>query len=195
MRAVFLDRDGTLNKDADGYISEIKDFLLYDFTIEALRIFRELGFLTILVTNQSGIARGLTSIEQVEAIHEYMQNLLRKENVQLDMILYSPYHEKGNIPPYNIPHPSRKPSTGMYFEALHRFPIRSSQSYMIGDKAIDIQFGKASGLRSILVQTGYGAQLWHDKRHEWQVEPDFVVENLLSAAKLIRVVEGQKRVL
>jgi D,D-heptose 1,7-bisphosphate phosphatase len=186
-KAIFLDRDGTINADANGYINDPNDFQLFDFSIEAIRIFNEMGFKVIIVTNQSGIARGIITLEQLDRVHNYMADVLAKGKAYIDLILYSPYFSKGQIEPYNIDHHSRKPAPGMFFEALQHYPIKAKDSYMIGDKAEDIEFGKSNGLITILVKTGNGENQWTNERHKFKVMPDFVVENLLSAAKLIKV--------
>ena len=117
-----------------------------------------------------------------------MLDELAKERAFIDLILFSPYHPKGTVPPYNIDHISRKPKSGMFFEALHSFPIKASCSYMIGDKESDLEFGKNNGLTTILVKTGYGSKLWQDRNHK-TILPDFVVENLFYAAKLVFSIE------
>ena len=184
-KAVFLDRDGTINQDLDGYISSPKDFLLFPFTAEAIKIFNTLEYKTIIVTNQSGIARGLYTLDHLNTIHNYMISELKKESAFIDLVLFSPYHPDGIIKPYNIEHISRKPQPGMFFEALHNFPIKAKKSYMIGDKLSDIEFGKANGLSTILVKTGNGKETWKN-REKLPILPDFVVENILSAAYLIK---------
>jgi len=188
MKAVFIDRDGTLNDDLTGYISDQKDFHLFPFAGEAIKILNSLLFKTIVVTNQSGIARGFYTEKDLEQVHKYMNDELAKKNAHIDLILYSPYHHKGIIEPYNTEHISRKPKPGMFFEALKKYPIKAKESYMIGDRVADIEFGKNNGLTSILVKTGYGTQTW-ENRDTLRVLPDFVVENLLSAVRLIKVLE------
>jgi D-glycero-D-manno-heptose 1,7-bisphosphate phosphatase len=189
MRAVFLDRDGTINIDtATGYISSSSDFQLYPFTATAINILNTMGFKTIIVSNQSGIGRGLITHTQLEDVHKSMIDELRKQNASIDLILYSPYHPQCAIKPYNIEHISRKPNPGMFFTALHHFPIAASQSFMIGDRDSDIKFGKNNGLTTILVKTGEGEQTWKE-RDKLSVLPDFVVENLLSAVRVIQLLQ------
>ena len=189
MRAVFMDRDGTINDDPDGFITLPKDFHLFPFTAKAIESFNKLGFKTIIVTNQSGIARGLLTIKDLEAIHKYMTDELAKENAFIDLILYSPYYKKGIIEPYNIDHISRKPAPGMFHQALKKFPIEASQSYMIGDRPEDMEFGKTNGLNCILVKTGNGKKTL-ENMDKMKIKPDFVVENLLSAVELIKTNNG-----
>lgn len=192
MKAVFLDRDGTLNDDQTGYISDPKDFHLFPFAGKALKILNDLEYKTILVTNQSGIARGILTEDDLTQVHNHMNDLLKAENAFLDLILFSPFYNKGSVSPYNTEHISRKPNPGMFFDALKIYPIKAKQSYMIGDKPADIEFGKSNGLISILVKTGLGNQTW-ENRHQMQRLPDFVVNNLYSAAVLIKFLENQKK--
>jgi len=187
-KAVFLDRDGTINNDLNGYISDPKDFQLFPYAAKAIRLLNELGFKTIVVTNQSGIARGLYTEKDLELVHKHMIDELTKENAIIDLILYSPYHKEGTVEPFNKEHISRKPNSGMFFDALKKYQIKAKASYMIGDRAADIEFGKNNGLITILVKTGYGAETW-EARDRMKVAPDFVVENLFSAASLIKTME------
>jgi len=185
MQVVFLDRDGTINDDQTGYIKDKENFHLFPYTGEAIRILNNLGYKIIVVTNQSGIARGYYSVEQLEKVHDYMVTELSKEKATVDLILYSPFYEEGIVSPYNIAHDSRKPGSGMFFKALSIFPFQSSQSFMVGDKPEDISFGKKNGLQTILVRSGYGSRTWAN-HGELEDLPDFVCDNLLSASYLIQ---------
>jgi len=186
MRAVFIDRDGTINDDRSGYTHKPEDFFLFPFVSEAIRTLNALDFKVIVVTNQSGIARGYFGEKELNVLHEHMTDELAKDNAFIDLILYSPYLNEGSIEPYNIEHISRKPNPGMFFDALKKYPIKASQSYMIGDTPSDIEFGKNIGLTTFLVKTGWGLKTW-ENRNELKVMPDFVVENLLSAVKVIEL--------
>ncbi len=192
MDAVFLDRDGTINDDRIGYISKPEDFHLFPFASEAIRILNHLDLKVIIVTNQSGIARGLLTHEQLELVHSEMLKELNSQNAFIDKILFSPYHKKGVVKPFDQDHISRKPNSGMFFEALKYYPIKSKSSFMIGDKPADIYFGKNNGLITILVKTGLGKQTWEDK-DKLLMLPDFVVENLLSAAILIKYLKKNEK--
>jgi D-glycero-D-manno-heptose 1,7-bisphosphate phosphatase len=188
LKAIFLDRDGTINIDTfNGYINNPDDFCLFPKTAEAIKLFNAMGFKTIVVSNQSGVARGIVTIEQLNLVNKKMVSLLSENQAKLDLILFSPYlpPPQGITEPYNIHHISRKPGPGMFFEALHHFPIKAKKSFMIGDKSDDIAFGKSNGLTTILVLTGNGTKVWENRLNFNNYKPDFVVENLLSAAFLI----------
>ena len=209
MKAVFIDRDGTINDDPVGYISRAEDFCLFPFAAEAIRILNQLDFKVIVVSNQSGIARGYFTEEDLRKVHKYMIDELDREGANVDMVLYSPYHPEGIVEPFNIEHNSRKPGSGMFYEALKRFPIMASKSYMIGDKMSDIEFGKRNGMISILVSPLLKAphkvepelaSVHLEGRDSLSIihyplsieKPDFIVENILTAAKVIKVLERQK---
>jgi D,D-heptose 1,7-bisphosphate phosphatase len=190
MKAIFLDRDGTVNKDS-GYISNPADFELYSFAAEAINRLHKLGYLVFVVTNQSGIARGFYTIEDLEAIHTKMNRLLAAENAYLDDIFSSPYHEEGHVKPFDKKHEDRKPGLGMFKKALSKYPISIKQSCMVGDRYTDIEFGKKAKLTTILVLTGDGEKEFYENFKNWEYKPDFVVENLLSAVDVIETLEKQ----
>ena len=185
-KAIFLDRDGCISPDEFGYISDASKYRLYDYTPEALRLFKSLGYMLFIVTNQSGIARGYFGFEELKKVHERMEELLKQEQVHLDGIYFSPYYAGGSVSPWNIEHPDRKPGPGMYQKALKQHPFQSSASWMIGDRYTDIAFGKSNGLRSILLLSGNGQNELKNNVMAWEHQPDFICEDLLTAAKLIQ---------
>lgn len=191
-KAVFLDRDGTINMDKNGYINHPDDFELFSFAAPALALLKKHGFLTIVVSNQSGVARGYYSITDLENIHAKMQNVLTKNNAEIDRIYFSPYHIEGVVKPYIVDHPDRKPGLGMFKKAYDEFDLNIKQSFMVGDRYTDIEFGKKAGLRTILVLTGDGEKEFYLNRHHWVYKPDFVVKDLAVAARLIVNIDGVK---
>jgi D,D-heptose 1,7-bisphosphate phosphatase len=184
-RAIFLDRDGVLSPDEFGYISNPELYHLYPYTGEALRLFKSMGFLLFVVTNQSGIARGYFGVEQLEAVLNRMKNLVAESGVELDGVFYSPYFKEGIVEPYNIDHEDRKPGIGMFKQAAARFKFDKHQSWMIGDRATDIEFGKKAGLKTILLLSGNGSKEFVASLADEALKPDFICENLLTAAALI----------
>jgi histidinol-phosphate phosphatase family protein len=189
--AVFLDRDGTINPDEKGYISSPDDFTLYPFSAPAIRIFNQLDFHVFVVTNQSGIARGYFSHEQVAAVHARMHELLAQQQAQITEVFIAPWHPDGTVAPWNVAHEERKPGQGMFKKALQKYHFRISSSYMIGDKESDIAFGRRAGLTTILVRSGYGEATWAG-RQQWSVTPHYVVDDLLAAARLIEYLENNR---
>ena len=186
MRAVFLDRDGTINEDKHGYINNADAFELFANAPSALAIFNELQLRVFIVTNQAGIARGYITEEQLQGIHDKLYHDLAMQNVKVDKLYYSPYYSEGVVAPYNVAHEDRKPGIGMFLKALHEFEFSPKDSFMIGDKYADIAFGKKAGMTAILVRTGKGETEFMNKRTKWEYQPDFIVKDVLVAAKLIR---------
>jgi len=188
-KAVFLDRDGCISPDKFGYISDPAGYELYPYTGEALRLLKSLGYLLILVTNQSGIARGYFDFPQLEKVHAKLRDLLAAEGAKLDAIYFSPYLKEGIVEPYNIAHEDRKPGLGMFRRAQREFRIDPAASWMIGDRETDIAFGKKAQLKSILLLSGNGAQEMLSGPWNWEYRPDFMAESLLTAAKLIELMQ------
>jgi D-glycero-D-manno-heptose 1,7-bisphosphate phosphatase len=151
LKAIFLDRDGTINEDVN-YLCRKSDIKILDGVIESLKSFRELGFLNIIVTNQSAVARGMITPGQLHEIHEAFNLALTSEGKKLiDDIYYSPYHPDGKIGKYSIVHPDTKPGIGMLLKAKEKYNLDFEQCYMIGDMPRDIETGNRAGVKSILI--------------------------------------------
>ena len=179
--AVFIDRDGTLNEDI-GYVSTPADLALYPWAAEAVRLINDSGLLTVVITNQSGVARGMYTEETLGAIHSRMIEELAREGARIDAVYYCPHHPEVGTAPYRIACECRKPRTGMLDNAAHEHKIDLARSFVIGDKASDIKLAENAGSRAALVLTGYGGQtLAHPDR--WPCAPEIVAENLLEAVK------------
>jgi D,D-heptose 1,7-bisphosphate phosphatase len=182
-RAVFVDRDGTIIHEAD-YLKSLAQVKFIRGTYAALTLLKKCGFKIIVVTNQSGVARGFFSEEFVHATHEFMQKKMRAHNAGADAFYYCPHHPEGKIKKYAKPCRCRKPGTGMLEQAAKDFNLDLKHSYMIGDHASDIQMGKKKGLKSIFVLTGHGD---HElgRLMERDVRPDLVAPTVREAAKWI----------
>ena len=184
-KAVFLDRDGCISPDEFGYISDASKYELYPYTPAALRLLKSLGYMLFIVTNQSGIARGYFGFDELKEVHDKMEELLKAGQVELDEIYFAPYYAGGSVSPWNIDHPDRKPGPGMFQKAIREHPFQPSASWMIGDRYTDIDFGKSNGLRSILLLSGNGMEELKRGVMNWDHKPDFICEDLLTAAKVI----------
>ncbi|MDD3052008.1 MAG: HAD family hydrolase [Candidatus Cloacimonetes bacterium] len=191
--AVFIDRDGNLNPDTKGFISQPQDFELFSFSAQAIKIFHEIGMLVIVVSNQSGIARGLITEQQLEDVHDKMREALEQKSTYVDAIYVCPFHVDGIIPEFSKEHPDRKPGTGMFEKAIKDFDIEISASYMIGDRYSDILFAHNCNIRSILVLTGDGENNFLNNRIKWKIQPDFICDNILSAAELIKFQKSSRK--
>lgn len=162
-KAVFLDRDGTINKYV-GFLRDIDKFELIPGVAEAIRVINESGYLAIVVTNQPVIARGEVTVKQLQLIHNKMETLLGAEGAYLDAIYYCPHHPhkgyEGEVPELKIDCDCRKPKPGMLIKAAEDFNIDLSQSWMIGDGENDVRAGKAAGCRTALIGAeGYGQDM------------------------------------
>ncbi len=169
-RAVFLDRDGTISKEKN-YLHKIEDFEFIGGVVSALKKLQGAGFLLVVVTNQSGVARGFFSIETVQRLHEHMSHLLKGYGVSIDGIYICPHHPKRGNAPYKVECDCRKGKPGMILRAADDLGIDLSRSFMIGDKLTDIEAGGAAGCHSLLVRTGYGKAL--ELPAEIRCEADF----------------------
>jgi D-glycero-D-manno-heptose 1,7-bisphosphate phosphatase len=183
--AVFLDRDGTINEEM-GYINHPDRFVIFPFIPEAIRIFNALDFKVIIISNQSGVARGYFSETLVKTIHQMLKDVLVASNAKIDAIYYCPHHPAEGAEAYRIDCTCRKPKPGMVLQAVEEHGIDLANSYMIGDRFRDIQFAKTLELASAMVLTGYGKGEYTYQRKTWPFEPDIIGDNLLTVANIIR---------
>lgn len=178
-RAVFLDRDGTINKEVD-VLRDLKQFKILPRAAEAIKKINQLGFLAIVITNQAVVARGWLTEKEIDHIHAVLIKRLSRKGAKLDAIYYCPHHPKANLKKYRVKCRCRKPNFGMILKAAKKFKINLEKSFMIGDHTRDILTGHRAGLKTILVKTGYAGK---DGHHN--VKPDFTAKNLFEAVKII----------
>jgi D-glycero-D-manno-heptose 1,7-bisphosphate phosphatase len=172
-----MDRDGTLNEQM-GYINHVSRFVLLPGAAEAVRLLNRNGRLAIVVSNQSGAARGYFPIELVEEVHAHMCMLLKKEGALLDDILFCPHGPEAGCD-------CRKPRTGLIKKACEEFDIDMSRSYVIGDRTSDIEMAARANLKGILVETGYGlGEIEHVLPHK-AVSPVYIAKDILHAVRWI----------
>ena len=145
-KAVFLDRDGVINKEI-GYVFRVEDFVLTDDIISSLKKLQEAGFIFIVITNQSGIAKELYTHDDVETVHKHMLSLMKENGIKISEIYYCTHH------PDVEPCICRKPDSGMLEKAIARFNIDVSKSFMIGDKERDVQAAEKAGVKGILIES------------------------------------------
>lgn len=188
-RAVFLDRDGTINEEM-GYINHLDRFCLLPRAGEAIRLLNQNGLKVVVVTNQSGVARGYFPESLIHQVHQKMEDRLSEEGAFLDGIYYCPHHPDAGELPYRQKCQCRKPETGLIERAVKELGIDCSRSYMVGDRGADIEFGRKIGTKTILVLTGYGKGEWEFFRDQWKSKPDFVAEDLFNAVQWILQQEG-----
>lgn len=148
--AAFLDRDGVINID-HGYTFRTSDLVFTPTAIEGIRLLNEADYLVIVVTNQSGVARGLYRTGDVERFHEHLQERLKGAGAHVDAFYYCAFHPDGTIAEFAREHEDRKPSPGMLRRAMHDWPIRNEGSFLIGDKPSDMEVAARAGLPGIAV--------------------------------------------
>jgi D-glycero-D-manno-heptose 1,7-bisphosphate phosphatase len=175
-RAVFLDRDGTINEEVQ-YLGRVEDFHLLPGAAEGIRLLNERGWVAVVITNQAGIGRGYYTVADMQAIHARMRAELAEAGASIDAIYYCPHHP-------NDACACRKPLPGMYEQAARELNLDLAASYAVGDKQSDLQPGRQLGCRTILVLTGYGPQHLEQMRQSG-AGPDLVARDLLQAAQQI----------
>lgn len=182
-KAIFLDRDGTVNRK-NGLVYQEEQFELENGVVEAIRAINGSGYLAIVITNQPVVARRLCQMEDVERIHMKMETLLGREGVYLDAVRFCPHHpDKGypeENPAYKIPCHCRKPDIGMLEDCVRQFNIDLSASWMVGDTTVDIQTGINAGTHTALVLTGDAGS---DKKYD--ATPELTCKNLREAVAMI----------
>lgn len=169
-KTVFIDRDGTLIEEVN-FLHKVEEMRFFPFTVEAVRMLKERGFLVVVVTNQSGIGRRIFEESAMHLIHEKIQEELTEK---IDEFYFCPH-----LPDEGCS--CRKPNLGMIETARANFPIDLENSWMIGDKLIDIETGFNAGIKTALVLTGYGPKTVRNLERK----PDVIAENLLEAVKEI----------
>jgi histidinol-phosphate phosphatase family protein len=181
--AVFLDRDGTLNREVDGVTCPDKLEILPGIA-EAIRELNHNGIRALVISNQPIVAKGFCREADVQAVHNKLETLLGQEHAFLDRIYYCPHHPEkgfdGERPELKIACPCRKPATGMIERAVQELNIDLGRSWVIGDTTGDLQTARNAGLRSILVRTGYAG-----KDGKYRAQPDHVCETLAEAVALV----------
>lgn len=172
--AIFLDRDGVLTEEKS-YVCHLEDLTIFSYVKECIKTIKEKGYYAIVVTNQSGVARGLFSEETLQEMNAY---LIRETGA--DAVYYCPHHVNGKIEKYREECNCRKPKTGMIEKACQEFQIDLEKSYMVGDRASDILLGQNAGLTTILAESGYGTE-----RLEQDVKPDYIIRDLRGVMEII----------
>ena len=184
MPAVFMDRDGTINEQR-GYINHLSRFVILPGVPEAIRLLNDNGFLAILVSNQSGVARGYFPLDLVKRIHESLRSSLRKSGARMDGFYFCPHYPRGSLQEYCFDCGCRKPKTGLIDQARKQFDIHMERSYVIGDRHSDIEFAHNARLKGILVKTGYGLGEIEHILPQKSLKPDYIAEDLLDAVQWI----------
>lgn len=180
-RAVFLDRDGTIIEEVN-YLRRIEDMIVFPFSAEALRKLHAAGFLTVVVSNQSAVARGFLDEAELKTIHEELARRLETDGARIDAFYYCPHHVEATVEKYRIACECRKPRPGLILQAASDLNIDVKASFVVGDRTFDVGAAHQAGCRSVLLKTGYGETAL---KQLGDLQPDFIAEDLLAAAEWI----------
>lgn len=182
-KAIFLDRDGTINV-LRGFLKKEEDFELLPNAAEAIKIINSSEYLAIVTTNQPVIARGECTFEELEKIHTKLETLLGRQGAFINDLFYCPHHPhkgyEGEVPELKFDCDCRKPKIGMLLKAAEKYNIDLSQSWYVGDTTMDIQTGINAGMKTVLVMTGEAG-----KDGKYPAKPDYETENLIDAVDKI----------
>ena len=176
VKAVFLDRDGTINYERN-YVHKIEDFELIPGTLEALKLLTDYKIKIYIITNQAGIARGYFREEQFHDLTRYMLNRFDEIGCKIEEVLYCPHHPDGTIPEYTRKCQCRKPGTRLIEEVMEREKFKVDEIALVGDRDSDIEAGLRLGITTYLVLTGYGSE------HMNETKADYIKPDMLSAVK------------
>jgi D-glycero-D-manno-heptose 1,7-bisphosphate phosphatase len=182
--AVFLDRDGTINEQM-GYINHLSRFVLLPGAAQAIRLLNGHSIPAVLVTNQSGLARGYFPASLLEAVHAEMERQLAAAGARLDGIYICPHHPEAKVEQYRQACRCRKPQTGLLEQAAADLNLDLAHSFMVGDRWSDLECGVRAGAAPVLVLTGYGRGELEFISPQKTVQPALTAENLLEAAERI----------
>ena len=180
---IFFDRDGTINTEVD-FLSDPDELELIPGAADVIHEANTLGLKVFVITNQSGIARGKLTEQDLTAVHKRLEHLLAQKKAHIDSIYYCPHHPDSGKPPYNTACDCRKPGTGMLKKAVEEFHVDLSKSFVVGDRCVDMKAGENAGCSSILVLTGYGSTEKDECLANGRV--DFVAEDVQEAWTYIK---------
>lgn len=182
--AVFVDRDGTINEQM-GYVNHPSRFVLLPGTAQAIRLLNDNGFYVIVVSNQSGVARGYFPVSLLDEINALMKRKLAEAGAHIDAIYYCPHYPSGVVKRYTMKCKCRKPGIGLIEKARKDLNIDMSRSYVIGDTCSDLEMGQNAGIPGVLVKTGYGLGELKYVLPQKRVCPAYIAEDLLDAVHYI----------
>ncbi len=177
--AVFLDRDGTINEEV-GYLDSLEKLRIFSAAFDAVRMINTSGMKVVVVTNQSGVARGFFDEAFLKTVHEHMRKTFQERGAFIDRFYYCPHHPTEGVGRYRVSCGCRKPEPGMLLQASEELDIDLSSSYMVGDTARDMESATRAGATGILVKTGYGREVALSG-----IGAAYIAEDILDAAQWI----------
>jgi len=182
--AVFIDRDGTINEQM-GYINHVSRFRILPRVPQAIRMLNRHGFLVLVVSNQSGVARGYYPLDLVKTLHHLMVTRMREKQGNIDGVFFCPHHPAGSVSGFSHDCDCRKPKTGLIEQACKSFEIDLQRSFVVGDMCTDIELAHRAGLKGVLVKTGYGlGEIEYLLPHK-TAKPVHIADDLLDAVRWI----------
>ncbi len=187
----FLDRDGVIVEEVN-FLSTPEEIRLIPGSAEAIALLNGAGIPVVVVTNQSGVARGIFPEERVSEIHRELDRLLGTQGARVDRYYYCPHHPAEGIGRYKKDCPNRKPAPGMLLRAAREMDLDLQSSFLAGDRIADLQAGNAVGCRTILVRTGYGSKITNEDLRKEGIEPFLVAPDLLRAVETCLPIIGGK---
>lgn len=182
-RAVFLDRDGTINEEVN-YLGSVDQLRFIKGAEAAIARLNEAALKVIVITNQAGVARGYFPKDAVEQIHSKMEERLKARGAHVHAFYYCPHHPSEGLGPYRVECDCRKPKPGLLHKAAREFDIDLSRSFVVGDNVNDLLAGYAAGCRLVLVRTGYGRET-ERRLAGTPIRPDYIANDLLEASSWI----------
>jgi D-glycero-D-manno-heptose 1,7-bisphosphate phosphatase len=182
--AVFIDRDGTINEQM-GYVNHVNRFIILPGVLQAIRMLNRHGFLVLVISNQSGVARGYYSLDLVKTLHLLLVTRVREKKGNIDGIFFCPHHPEGSVREFSRDCNCRKPKTGLIQQACESFEIDLQRSYVVGDMYTDIELAHRAGITGVMVKTGYGLGEIEYILPQKTVRPAHIAEDLLDAARWI----------
>lgn len=169
-KAIFLDRDGVINEDA-GYVHRIEDFKIIPGVFNSLKKLQSAGYKLIVITNQSGIGRGIYTMEDFFKVNKYMMNILKNQGIKIDKVYFCPHNPEDNCN-------CRKPKTGLLEKAAEEFDIDIESSWIIGDKLSDVEMGEKAGCKTLLLESKYVRNIKRFKLKSLGEVSDYILELL-----------------
>jgi D-glycero-D-manno-heptose 1,7-bisphosphate phosphatase len=184
MPAIFMDRDGTLSHEV-GYVNHVSRFRLYPWAVEAVRLANRNGFLSVVITNQAGVARGYFPESVIHEVHAALNASMEAGGARLDAVYYCPHHPSAGEPPYRKDCDCRKPKPGLLRRAEAELGVDLSRSFVVGDRLGDLELAWGVGATGVLVKSGYGLGELTYHAPSWPRQPDLVADHLLEAVERI----------
>jgi D-glycero-D-manno-heptose 1,7-bisphosphate phosphatase len=184
--AVFLDRDGTLIEEA-GYLARLERLALFPYTVDAVRLLNRAGYAVVVISNQSGVARGIVAPAFVGEAHDHIAARLAAGGARVDAFYHCPHHPQAVVEALRIDCDCRKPKPGLLHRATKDLALDPGRSFVVGDRWHDVEAGQSLGIRGLLVRTGHGAA--EARTPKPGVQPAAVVDTLAAAVTWILATE------